>query len=90
MSQVLYRIWSGQVTTKSDISRQLANEIAEAASRGWITTMILHKTPPNNFGSQWRMTPKGLLHLFTAPTDEDDSIGEHYPHSDGEDAELNS
>lgn len=60
MVQVLGSIWSGHVTTKSDLTRQHANEVAEAASRGWITTAILRPSR-NRYGRQWRMTSTGLM-----------------------------
>lgn len=62
---VLYRVWSGQITTKSDLSRHYADEIAEAASRGWITTEIL-RPRDNDYGRQWRMTAAGITALHRA------------------------
>lgn len=62
LCQVLSRLWTYSVTTKSDEARLYADEIAEAASRGFITTAVApHGTL---FGRLWKLTPLGLSFLF--------------------------
>jgi hypothetical protein len=58
---VLQRIWTYAITTKSDYSREYADELAEAASRGFVTTEI---TPGSNlYGRLWKITALGLSYL---------------------------
>jgi hypothetical protein len=60
---VLSRLWTYSATTKSDEARIYADEIAEAASRGFITTSVApHGTI---YGRLWKLTPSGLQFLFT-------------------------
>ena len=62
LAQVLSRLWTYSVTTKSDEARIYADEIAEASSRGFITTAVApHGTL---FGRLWKLTPTGLSFLF--------------------------
>jgi hypothetical protein len=62
LCQVLSRLWTYSITTKSDEARIYADQIAEAASRGFITTAIApHGTL---FGRLWKLTPSGLSYLF--------------------------
>lgn len=63
--EVLYRVWSGQITTKSDLARHYADEVAEAASRGWITTEIV-RPMESDYGRQWRITSQGVTALHVA------------------------
>lgn len=63
--EVLYRVWSGQITTKSDLARHYADEVAEAASRGWITTEIIRPVF-SDYGRQWRITASGVTALHVA------------------------
>lgn len=59
---VLARLWTYSLTTKSDEARAYADEIAEAASRGFITTLV---TPGGSLhGRLWKLTPEGLQFLF--------------------------
>lgn len=62
LCQVLSRLWTYSMTTKSDEARLYADEIAEAASRGFITTAV---APHGSlYGRLWKLTPQGLLFLF--------------------------
>jgi hypothetical protein len=45
----------GPVMTKSNIARTYADAVAEAASRGFITTLI-----DDEATREWRLTPRGL------------------------------
>lgn len=63
--EVLYRVWSGQITTKSDLARHYADEVAEAASRAWITTEII-QPGENDYGRQWRISASGVTALHEA------------------------
>jgi len=65
--QVLSRLWTYSITTKSDEARLYADEIAEASSRGFITTSVA----PNGtlYGRLWKLTPQGLDYLFTNAPD---------------------
>lgn len=58
----LQRVWRGEITTKSDYSRSMADEIAEAASRGFITTILI--PGKSGWGRVWRLTPSGASYLF--------------------------
>jgi len=59
---ILQRVWTYEVSTKSDEARRFADEFAEAASRGLVTTNIV---PGGSlYGRIWKLTPKGLKHLF--------------------------
>lgn len=59
---VLNRLWTYALTTKADEARYYADEIAEAASRGFITTSI---TPGGSLhGRLWKLTPEGIAFLF--------------------------
>jgi hypothetical protein len=59
---VLQKLWTYSLTTKSDDVRSYADEIAEAASRGFITTIVI----PNGslHGRLWKLTPKGTQFLW--------------------------
>jgi hypothetical protein len=55
-------IWASPPTTKSDWAREYADEIAEMASKGFITTQIaIH--PDTDFGRVWKITLTGLTVL---------------------------
>ncbi|MDP3869912.1 hypothetical protein [Phenylobacterium sp.] len=41
------------------MARALANDVAEAASRGWLTS----RTGPTSFCNIWMLTPSGLTVL---------------------------
>lgn len=59
---VLHRLWTYALTTKSDEARCYADEVAEAASRGFITTSV---TPGGTLhGRLWKLTPEGTAFLF--------------------------
>lgn len=59
---VLQHIHSYSFTTKGDVARQWADEIAEAASRGFLTTAV---TPGSElYGRLWKLTPEGTAFLF--------------------------
>lgn len=61
--RALSLIWRYGVTrTKSDISRVFATEIAEAASRGWLTTEM--PFDPHRYGANWRLTSAGIDYLL--------------------------
>lgn len=60
--QLLQRVWTFAITTKSDYSREYADEIAEAASRGFVTTAVV---PGRDlFGRLWKITPAGCSFLY--------------------------
>lgn len=44
------------IPTKGNLARELADQVASAASRGWITTQIA----PAEFGRVWLLTTAGL------------------------------
>lgn len=64
--RVLHRLWTYSFTTKSDEARVFADEIAEAASRGFITTEVVPFGALH--GRLWKLTPDGVdfLYLNTA------------------------
>lgn len=53
---VLLAAWLGGFLTKSDLARVKADEVAAAASAGYITT----STGPDVYGRLWVITTKGL------------------------------
>jgi hypothetical protein len=55
LRDVLLAAWSLPFSTKSDFARLAADEIAEAACRGLITT----RTEAGAWGRYWRITPAG-------------------------------
>jgi hypothetical protein len=59
---LLQRVWTYAFTTKSDLARAYADEIAEGASRGFLTTSVVPGRPIH--GRLWKVTPSGLQHLF--------------------------
>lgn len=62
LARMLNRLWTYSFTTKSDDARNCADLVAEAASRGFITTAII----PNGdlCGRLWKITPVGLAYLY--------------------------
>lgn len=59
---VLQHLWTYSYSTKSDFAREWADAIAEAASRGFVTTAIV---PGGSvFGRLWKPTDRGLSFLF--------------------------
>lgn len=59
---MLHRLWTYALTTKANEVRDYADEVAEAASRGFITTAIV---PDGSlYGRLWKLTPLGLSFLF--------------------------
>ena len=60
--RVLQQLWTYAKTARSDIAREFAEEIAEAASRGFITTEVV---PGGGlYGKLWKLTPAGLSFLW--------------------------
>lgn len=59
---LLQRVWTYGFTTKSDYARVYADEISEAASRGYLTTEVIPGC--GVFGRIWKLTPAGTLFLF--------------------------
>lgn len=57
---VLGQAWAGGFSTKSDFARANADAVAEAASRGFITSV----NERGEFGRWWRITKPGL-HVLT-------------------------
>ena len=49
----------GPAMTKSQLARTYADQIAECASRGWLTVIL----PDGEVGRSWRLTPTGLAYL---------------------------
>lgn len=59
--RVIQHVHSYAVTTKSDLAREYADEIACAASRGFISTLVI---PGGSlFGKRWKVTVLGLAFL---------------------------
>lgn len=59
---LLQRLWTYSLTTKADDVRVFADEVAEAASRQFITTQIV---PGGSvYGRIWKPTVAGLEFLF--------------------------
>lgn len=58
---LLQRVWTYAFTTKSDMARDYADELAEASSRGFLTTQVVHGR--DMFGRVWKITVPGLLWL---------------------------
>lgn len=52
----------GGFTTRSDVARENAEVIAQAAISGLLTTL----TPRDGFGSVWRLTPEGSKEISFA------------------------
>lgn len=59
---VLQEVWTYERTTRGDLARVNADDIAEAASRGFVTTAII----PHGqvYGRLWKVTPEGLAFLY--------------------------
>lgn len=57
---VLDLAWRSGFTTKSDPARENADAVAEAASRGLITT----QSWDGSWLKRWQITPKGCHELF--------------------------
>lgn len=60
MTHLLEEAWDHGVRTKGNLARAYADELAAAASRGFLTT----ETPRGIYGRKWRITPAGLDHLW--------------------------
>ena len=74
--QVLLRLWTYSLTTKSDEARYFADEIAECASRGFITTAV---APHGSLhGRLWKLTPEGLVFLYTTAALDPEIVEEAY------------
>lgn len=56
---VLLAAWTTGIFTKSNLARTHANPLAEAASRGWITTEAANGV----YGNLWLITSRGLMVL---------------------------
>lgn len=63
---LLQRVWTFAFTTKSDLARAYADEIAEGSSRGFLTTTIVAGRPIH--GRLWKVTPSGLAYLWANAT----------------------
>ncbi len=62
LTSCLQRVWTYPITTKSDSAREYADEIAEAASHSYITTVVV---PSRTYtGRLWKITPHGLAFLY--------------------------
>lgn len=59
--ELLQRVWTYAFTTKSDTARDYADEVAEAASRGFLTTQVV--PGKDVFGRVWKITCEGLQWL---------------------------
>lgn len=57
----IQRVHSYAFSTKSDYSRQFADQLAEAACKGFVTTRVV--PGQDTYGRHWKVTPLGLLHL---------------------------
>jgi hypothetical protein len=76
---VLQKLWTYSVTTKSDDARVNADEVAEAASRGFITTAVIPQG--SVYGRLWKLTPLGTQFLWDnfdrLLNEEDDYLQNH-------------
>lgn len=61
---LLQRVWTYSFTTKADIARDYADEIAEAASRGFLTTVVVPDRTHPVYGRVWKITWQGLEFLY--------------------------
>lgn len=60
---LLQHIHTYAFTTKANLTRDHADVVAEASSRGFITTEVV---PGSAFyGRLWKITPRGLYHLVS-------------------------
>lgn len=59
---LLQRVWTYAFTTKSDLARVYADEIAEGSSRGFLTTSVVPSR--EIYGRLWKVTPTGLTWLY--------------------------
>lgn len=55
------RVWTYAVTTKSDLARDYADEVAEGASRGFLTTLVAFGS--DVYGRLWKVTEAGVAFL---------------------------
>jgi hypothetical protein len=62
---LLQRVWTYEVTTKSDDARAFADEIAEGSSRGLLTTQVVPHG--KTFGRIWKLTPLGSRSCSPTP-----------------------
>lgn len=69
---LLQRVWTYAITTKSDYAREYADEIAQGASAGLLTTAVTYPPTawacdrdPDQFayGRLWKITLEGLAYL---------------------------
>lgn len=59
---LLQRAWTYSFTTKADYARLFADEIAEATSRSFMTTIVIPGRELH--GRLWKITPEGLAYLW--------------------------
>lgn len=83
MALLLQRIWTYSLTTKSDEVRSRADEIAEAASKGYITTQVVYGSAL--CGRLWKITEPGLAWLkqnatLISTTEEANYVQTHCSH----------
>lgn len=71
--KILIEIHNQHVTTKSNMARHFANEIAVASTEGLITTLTLE----GHYGNRWFLTAKGLQFLVGAMEERMDIIGQN-------------
>ncbi|MTD92893.1 hypothetical protein GIW81_00935 [Hyphomicrobium sp. xq] len=60
LTEVLCNAWAAPYSTKSDFARAYADEIAEAACRGYLTV----RASDGEWGRVWRITPLGVTLIF--------------------------
>lgn len=58
---VLQRVWTYAYSTKSDLAREFADEFAEGASRGYLTTLVAFGR--QTYGRLWKLTAGGTVWL---------------------------
>lgn len=83
LALLLQHIWTYSLTTKSDAVRRQADTIAEASSRGFITTQIVPGS--SLYGRLWKITETGLAWLrsnatLIATTEEGSYVETHCSH----------
>lgn len=57
---IVEKAWREPFTTKSDFARENANDVAAAASLGYITTALNGDDTMADFSNAWLVTAKGL------------------------------
>lgn len=73
---LLQSVWRNPPTTKSDFARAHATELAWACSQGFVTTK---NVPEPTYGNVWRITPEGLIQMWTYAEQHKEVLNSHAP-----------